>query len=161
MGIRRIGTDDHHHIGGIHRIEVLSAGRFTEGRLQAVARGRMANAGAGIDVVVAEGRSDEFLDQIRLLIGAARRGDATDRAAAVFFLDAPEFAGGIGERFLPRHHTPRVSDFGPNHRVLEAIRMGGVTPGKTAFDAGVPVVGLPILVRNHAHHLAALHFRAE
>ena len=161
MGIRRIGTDDYQHIGGIHRIEVLSAGRFTEGRLQSVARGRMANAGAGVDVVVAEGRSDEFLDQIRLLIRAAGRSDATNRATTVLFLNAPEFASGVGERFLPRYHTPRVRDLGPDHGMLESIRMGGVAPGKTAFDAGVPVVGLPILVRNHAHHLAALHFRAE
>ena len=161
MGIRRIGTDDYQHIRGIDGVKVLSAGRFTEGRLQSVARGRMANAGASIDVVVAEGRPDEFLNQIRLLIRAAGRSDATDRATTVLFLNAPEFAGGVGERFLPRHHAPRVRDLGPDHGVLEAIWMGGVAPRETTLHTGVPVVGLPVLVGHHAHHLAALHFRTK
>ena len=38
VGVGRIGTDDHHHVGGVHGIEVLRAGRFAQRGLQTVAR---------------------------------------------------------------------------------------------------------------------------
>ena len=58
--------------------------------LQAIAGRRMANARASIDIVVAEGGADHLLHGIDFFIGAARRGDAADRAAAMFRLDLPE-----------------------------------------------------------------------
>ena len=41
--------------------------------------------------------ADQLLDQERLLVGAARRGDAADRLAAVFLLDALHLRGGEGD----------------------------------------------------------------
>ena len=70
------------------RVEILRAGRGAEGRLQAIAGRRVADARAGIDIVVAEAGADQLLDEIGLLVGAARRGDAADGVAAVLRLDA-------------------------------------------------------------------------
>ena len=49
--------------------------------LQAIAGRRMADAGAGIDVVVAEAGADQLLDEVGFLVGAARGGDAADERA--------------------------------------------------------------------------------
>jgi hypothetical protein len=58
--------------------------------LQAIAGGRVADAGAGVDVVVAEGGADHLLHDEDLFVGAARRGDAADRAPCRDLrLDAP------------------------------------------------------------------------
>ena len=56
----------------------------------------MANAGAGVDVVVAERCTYELLYQIDFFVGTARGGDAADGIFAVLGLDAAEFARGIG-----------------------------------------------------------------
>ena len=73
MPVGRIGADDHDHVGLHHRIEVLRAGRFAEGLLQAVAGRRMAHARAGVDVVVAKAGAHQLLHQVGLLVGAAAR----------------------------------------------------------------------------------------
>ena len=83
MRVGRVGADDQDHVGFVDRIEVLGAGRGAEGGLQAVAGRRVADAGAGIDVVVAEGGAHQLLHQEGLLVGAAGGGDAADGVAAV------------------------------------------------------------------------------
>ena len=85
----------------IDRVEVLRAGRLAERLLQAVAGGRVADAGAGVDVVVAEGGAHQLLDEVGLFVRAARRGDAADGVAAVLRLDALELAGGVADRLVP------------------------------------------------------------
>ena len=90
----------------LDRVEILRAGRGAEGGLEAVAGRRMADARAGIDVVVAEAGADQLLDEEGLLVGAARRGDAADRALAVLRLDALELGGGVGDRLVPAHLAP-------------------------------------------------------
>ena len=101
MRIGRVGADDHHHVGVFDRIEILRAGRGAEGGGEAVAGRRMADAGAGIDIVVAEAGADQLLHQIGFFVGAARRGDAADGIAAVFGLDALEFGSRVVERLIP------------------------------------------------------------
>ena len=91
----RIGADDHDDVGVLDGVEVLRAGRRAVGLAEAIAGRRMADARAGIDVVVAEAGADELLHQERLFIGAARRGDAADGILAVLGLDALELGGGI------------------------------------------------------------------
>ncbi|MCY1556177.1 hypothetical protein D9M68_929060 [compost metagenome] len=61
----------------------------------------MADAGAGIDIVVAEGGAHQLLDEEDLLVGAARRGDGADRFTAIFGLDALELAGRVIDRLFP------------------------------------------------------------
>ena len=108
VAVGRVGADDHDHVGLLDGVEVLRAGRGAEGRLQAVAGGRVADPGAGVDVVVAEAGADQLLDQEGLLVGAARGGDAADRVAAVLRLDALELATPRGRS--PRPSSPRARD---------------------------------------------------
>src|SRR3546814_12638024 len=66
------------------------AGRRSEGGLQPIAGGRVADARAGIDIIVAEALAYQLLNQKSLFVRAAAEGDAADRARAVFRLDRSE-----------------------------------------------------------------------
>ena len=115
--VGRVGADDHDHVGLVDRVEILRAGRGAERRLQAIAGGRMADARAGVDVVVAEGGAHHLLHQEGFFVGAARRGDAADGVAAVLRLDALELAGGVADRLFPGHFLPRIGDLLADHRL--------------------------------------------
>ncbi|MCY1411168.1 hypothetical protein D9M71_265500 [compost metagenome] len=121
----------------------------------------MADAGAGVDVVVAEGGAHQLLHQVGLFVGAAAGGDAADGVAPVLHLDAAELAGRVVDRLFPADFLPGIADVLADHRLGDAVRVGGVAAGEAALDAGVAVVGLAVLVRNHAHQLVALHLGAE
>ena len=153
-----VGTDDEDDVRLHDAVERLRAGRLTERVLQAIARGRMADAGAGVDVVVAESRTHQLLDEVDLFVGATRGRDGADRFAAELRLDALHFAGCVVQGFVPAHFTPSVMDAGANHRVADAVRVGGVAPGETALHAGMAVVGVAITVRHHADDGVVLGF---
>ena len=125
--VGRVRTDDEDHVGMRHRGKILRAGRGAERRHQAVAGGRMADAGAGIDVVVAEGGANELLDEVGFLVGAARRGDAAHGILAVLGLDSLELGSGAIDRDLPRHFLPGVRDLVADHRLGDAVLVGGVS----------------------------------
>ena len=135
MAVGRVGADHHDHVGGVDRLEVLRAGRGAEGLLQAVAGRRVADPGAGVDVVVAERGPHHLLDDVDLLVGAARRGDAADGAPAVLGLDLAEPAGGEGDRLVPGDDdaTRRRWTRGPSAR--DAVGVGGVAPREAALHA--------------------------
>src|SRR5882762_9328970 len=137
MAVSRIGADDDDNVRMLDAVEVLCAGRGSEGLAEAIACRRMADAGAGIDVVVAESCPHQFLHEERLLVGAARRGDATDRFAAVLILDAPKLAGEVRIGLFPGDFLPRVGDLLADHRVKDTVLVARITKGKTAFDAGM------------------------
>ncbi len=161
MAVRRVGADDHRNVGELDRIEVLRAGRGAEGLAEAVAGRRVADAGAGVDIVVAETGAHQLLHQIGLFVGAARRGDAADRIAAILILDAPELRGHMRIGLLPGHFAPGIGDLLADHRVEDAIPMVRVAIGKPALDAGMAAVGLAVLPRHHAHQFLAAHLRLE
>ena len=52
---------------------------------------------------------------------------------------------------------PGVINAIADHRLRNAIFMGGVTKSKTPFYTGVPLVGLAILMGRHTHHRIAFH----
>ncbi len=60
MAVGRVGADYQNHVGLHDRIEGLGAGRFAEGGFQAVTGRRMANAGASVDIVIAEAARINF-----------------------------------------------------------------------------------------------------
>src|SRR5207248_1106078 len=124
-------------------------------------RGRMAYAGAGVDVVVAEARAHQLLHEVSLFVGAARGGNAADGVAAVLRLDALEFRGGVADRLFPGNFAPGIADLRADHGLDDAVRMGGVADGEAPLDAGMTVIGVAVLVRHHAHHLLALHLGAK
>ena len=159
--IRRIGADDHDHVGLFHRIEVLRSGGSAESGLESVAGRRMADTRARVGVVVAERRADHLLHQIRFFVGAARRGDAADGIAAIFGLDALEFAGSVADGFFPGDFAPGIGDLGADHGLENAVLVRRVAPRKAALHAGMAVVRFAVLERNHADHFVALHLRFE
>src|SRR6185312_16263515 len=112
-------------------------------------------------VVVAEAGADQLLHQEGFLVGAARRGDAADRADAGFALDAAEAVGDTPDRLLPRRLAPRIADALAHHRLEDAVAMRGVAPGEAALDAGMPVIGAAVLVGDHADDFLAAHLRFE
>ena len=56
---------------------------------------------------------------------------------------------------------PGIVDGVPDHRLGDAVLVGSVAEGKAAFNAGVTVIGIAALVRNHAHQLVTFHLRLE
>ena len=161
VAIGRVGADHDDDIRSGHRLEILRAGGGAEGARQAIAGGRMADAGAGVDVVVLEGGADHLLHHEDFLVGAARGGDAADRGAAILLLDRLEARGGVADRLIPGHFLPRIGDPFTDHRLQLTVLVGGVTPGEAALDAGVALIGAAILVRHHADDLVALHLGLE
>src|SRR5229473_1569681 len=121
----------------------------------------MADPRAGIDVVVAEAAADQLLHQEGLFVSAARRGDAADRPASILLLDALEPRCGAADRFLPGHFAPGIGDALADHRLEDALAVGGVTPGEAALDAGMSAVRLAVLIGHHAHDFVAAHLRLE
>src|SRR5690606_949601 len=121
----------------------------------------MADARAGVDIVVAEGGAHEFLHQPGFLVGATRGGDAADRVTPVLGLDTAELAGGVRDGFIPGNLAPGIADLRPDHRRQYAFAMGGVADGKASLDTGMPVIRLAVDVRNHAHDIFAAQLGAE
>ncbi len=161
MAVGRIGADDKHDIGMLHAVEILRAGRCAEGLAKTITRGRMADAGAGINVIVAETGANEFLDEECFLIRAAGRGDAANGLFPIGALDTPELRRNVGEGFLPGDFPPRIADLFANHRVEDTISVGRISVSEAALDAGMATVCLSILPRHHAHQLFTTHFRLE
>src|SRR3546814_6260479 len=88
MAIGGVCADDKDNVRLADAVEILRAGRRSEGGLQPIAGGRVADARAGIDIIVAEALAYQLLNQKSLFVRAAAGGDAADRARAVFRLDA-------------------------------------------------------------------------
>src|SRR5690606_20413209 len=137
------------------------AGGRAERGLEAVAGRRMTHAGTGVDVVVAETGTHQLLDEEGLLVGAARRRDAAHRTPSVLRLDPAELGGRMADRLVPAHLAPGVGDLLADHRVEDAVAVGGIAPGESALDARMAAIGLAVLPRHHADHLVARHLRLE
>ena len=161
MGGGRVGADDHGDVGILDRVEILRAGGGAEGDRKAIAGRGVADARAGVDIVVAEAGADQLLHQIGLFVGAAGRGDAADGVTAVFRLDAAHPGRGERERFIPGHFAPGILDPLADHRIEDALLVIGVAPGEAALDAGMAAIGLAVLVGHHAHDFLAAHLGLE
>ena len=70
----------------------------------------MTHTCTGVDVVVAEHRTHQFLNDPHFLVRATRRGDATDTVRPILRADGFELARREGNRFLPRDLLPGVLD---------------------------------------------------
>ena len=161
MGVGRVRPDHDDDVRLVDRLEILRARRGAESLGKAKAGRRVADARAGVDIVVAESGAHHLLDQEHFLVGAARRADRPDRVAPVLSLNALEFARRIADGLVPRDFAPRVLDPLADHRLEDAVLMGGVAVSEPALDAGMALVGLAGLVGDHAQDFVALHFRLE
>src|SRR5271168_4637597 len=118
----------------------------------------MADARAGVGIVVAERSANHFLDEIGLLVRAARRSDAADGVAAVLGLDALEFAGGVADGFFPADFAPRIGEFRANHGLQDAVLVRRIAPGEASLHAGMTVIGLAVFIGSHADDFGAAEF---
>src|SRR5208283_3116678 len=143
------------------RVEILRARRRAEGLGEPIAGRRVANPRASVNIVVAESGANEFLDEIGLLDRATRGGDAADRKAPVFLLNALELGSGVVDRLLPAHLGPGIADLLADHRREHAIAVQRIAIGEAALDATMAVIGLAVLPGNHADDLLAAHLGLE
>ena len=162
MTVGRVGADDDDHVRLHDRIERLRAGGFADRVLQAIAGRRMADARAGVDVVVAEGGAHELLDEERLLrscsamTGCRRccRGRTSPECAGTRDATWP-----IASSHVTSSHGSSI-DFRIERR-RDPIGMRRVPEGEPSLHAGVPVVGVTIPVRRHPHDRVALDLGLE
>ncbi len=161
VALRGIGADNKDHVGMFDAVEILRARRGAESGLEAVAGGRVADACASIDVVVAEALSDQLLDEEGFLIGTPAGGNAADGADAVSVLDAAELGGDMSDRLFPGNLAPRLVHRTAHHGIENAVAVLGIAPGEATLDAGMAVVGLAFLPGHHAHEVLSAHFCAE
>ena len=163
--VRRVGPDEQHDVTVLDGCEVLGARRRAERLVEAIPRGGVAHASAGVDVVVAEGRSHHLLDDVDLLVGAARGRDAADGTDAVPGLDGLEPGGDPLDRLVPGHRAPVVVDRVADHRREPPVAVRGVAVGEATLDARVALVRAAGLARHHPDHpgvvTGALHLRPE
>ncbi len=96
MAVGRVRADNQDDIAVLDTVEILRSGARAKRCFQAIARRRMTNARAGIDVVVAKTSANQFLDQKRLFIVATAGRTATKRMAALFFPDPFQLGRGVG-----------------------------------------------------------------
>src|SRR5262249_25752348 len=142
-------------------VKFLRSGRSTKSGLQAVAGGRVANPRTGVYVVVAKDSAYQLLYQERFFVGATRRADATNGATAILGLDALEPAAHIVDGFVPRDFFPGVINAPAYHRFQNPVGVRRISKRKPAFDTGVAVVGVAVLVWHHANHLVTLDLGLE
>src|SRR5262245_7532139 len=148
MAVCWICSDYDDYIRCRYGIECLRTCGGAECGFQPISGRRMAHASAGINVVVAEDRSHELLNQECLFIRAARGSDASDRAGAVLRLNPFELARDVVDGFFPGDFFPRILDTRADHRFENAIRMGRVADGEPAFHTRMSVIRVPVLIRD-------------
>src|SRR5690606_20367615 len=103
----------------------------------------------------------QLLDEIGLLVGAARRGDDAHGLATVPFLDRLQPVCGEADCLVPAYLAPRLVDRLADHRAQDAVLVGRIAPGETALHAGMAAVRLAPLVGLHADEFIAAQFGLE
>jgi hypothetical protein len=79
----------------------------------------VADAGAGIDIVVAEARAHQLLDQIGFLVGAAARGDAAERLPySAWMLELGAVKAIASSQLTSRHGSVMLI---ADHRLQDAV----------------------------------------
>ena len=161
MAFGRVCADHHDAVCILHAVKRLRACRRSHRLIQAVSGRRVADACAGINIVVTESRTNELLNNEYFFVCATRRCYAADRFAAMLFLNALEATCCVGECFIPTHFTPGIVGFLSNHWIHDALFVRRVAPGEATFYTTVTLIGAAIFRRGHSHHLVALHVSAE
>ena len=99
MVLGRVGADDHDDVGVLDLVEGGGHGAGADALDQRRHRRGMAQPRAVIDVVVAEARADQLLEQISLFVRAFGRAESGDGAVAML----------LGDRASPLAATSNAS----------------------------------------------------
>ena len=115
----------------------------------------MADPRARVDVVVAERRAHQLLDDVHLFVGAATGSDGTHRVDTVLDLNLLQSSRRVINGLVPRDFSPFIGDRLTHEGGGDAIAMGGVPPGKPTFHTGMALICAAVLVRHHPYQLVA------
>ena len=156
MVLGRIGADDHHHVGMLDLVEGRGHGARADALDQRRHRRGMAEPRAVIDIVVAEARADQLLEQIGFFVGAFGRAEAGNGFVAVLLGDLGEAGGGKVERLFPT----RLAEMGvgvggidvdalgqarlPDQRLHQPLRIGHIVEAEAALDAEPVLIGVAV-----------------
>ncbi len=138
VGLGGVGAGEQDAVGVVEVVERIGAARQTEGSGEPGGRGCVAQAGAVVDAVGADGGADELLGQVVLLVGGAGEGDHGDGVRAVPVSDVRQSLGDRGEGFVPGRfdQLPVASQQWCGQAVFGA----GEGVSESALDAGVAAV---------------------
>src|SRR5918997_3799680 len=140
---RDVGVDDV-AVGGRH-------GAGADALQQGGDAGGVAQPRAVVDVVRAEARADQLLEEVGLLVGALRRAEAGDRARAVAVVDLLQARRREVERLVPgrlaevRQHLVVVDDpagpLAPAALALDVARQRALRVADADERRGEPLLG--------------------
>ena len=138
MALGRIGAADEDRPGDFDFVERVGGGAGAERHFHGGGGGRVANARAAIDVVRPEGDAGEFLRDVVLLVGAARRAEQPDAVGAVLRARLGEAVGDELVHLIPTDLLPLA--VAADHRRRDAVLRVDVVESVAALHAGVAVV---------------------
>ena len=139
MALGRVRAGEEEALGDVDVGERVRSAGLAERLDEAERRRRVADARAVVDVVRAERRAGELLEDVVLLVRAAARADERDRVGAVLGGDRLHLVGDEAHRLVPRRLAPRAVG-AAHHRRGEAIGRARVLVREAALDAGVAEV---------------------
>ena len=132
-----IGADQEHDVRLQHVHHRIGDGARADAFEQRRDARRVAKPRAMVDVVGAEARAHELLEEIRFLVRALRRAESRQRAAAARVADLRERAAGQFQRLVPAslRGTPRADSRDPSRsRPTSACRACGSAASSAAAD---------------------------
>ena len=112
MGLGRVRPAEQEDVGAVEVLEGVGAAGEAERGDEARGRGGVADPGAVVDVVGADGHPHQLLHQVVLLVRRPGRGDRGDGVGPVLVDDPAELAADVADRLLParldRARPPRL-----------------------------------------------------
>ena len=154
VAFRGIRANHHDAFGELQILKGIGGGPGAKTLLHAPRGGGVADPCAAVDVVGAHHRPDEFLHQIVLLVGAARRGNSRHRLPAVFIFDAGQILMDVRVGFLPRGFLQLAID--ADERLPQPVRMIEELERITSLQTGVGVIHFGIHRSLDREHFTAL-----
>ena len=135
---RRVGADDQNHVGALDVVEGARAAGAPERLAERVRGGGVADTRAVVDVVRADGRAEDALHRVAVLVRRTRRREPGDRVRPVLGLDAEKLRGDAVERLLPGSdpERPALAD----ERRRQAVARARELVREAALEAGVASV---------------------
>lgn len=151
--IGRIGADDHDAIRVLQVNDRIGGRSGAERALHPQGGGRVAYPCAGVNVVGADDRADEFLHQVVLFVGATRGRDARDGVGAVLRADNSQFVGDKIVGLLPGGGLERP--VAANERGTDPVRMFVERESEAALQTRMPLVDFRTVRRLYGFDLSA------
>ena len=133
MALRRVAANDQHETRVLDVVDGAGIATVADGAKQPHGGGRLAIAGAVVDVIGTDNGARQFLHEVALFVCALRGRDEGERVWSVLRLDFGKFARHQVESLVPTGLAELVAL--ANQRLRQAVRIVDVVPSKLSFDA--------------------------